>query len=99
MVKASVRNMPRLPVISIAVIPVLRFQEHGERGRSRPINLFIRATSVHAFERSDVRTDRLSETEFNGAGGLQAHISFNRICILHAAMRFVIRGPDRETEP
>src|ERR1700680_2602746 len=39
---------------------------------------------VHAFARSDVRTDELSETEFNGAGRLQAHISFNRVGILHA---------------
>jgi hypothetical protein len=47
---------------------------------------------VRAFARSDVRTDELSETEFNGAGRLQAHISFNRIGILHAAVRSVIRG-------
>jgi hypothetical protein len=52
---------------------------------------------VHAFARSDVRTDELSETEFNGAGRLQAHISFNRIGILHAAMRSVIRGQGNRT--
>lgn len=46
---------------------------------------------VRAFAHSDVRTDELSETEFNGGGRLQAHISFNRIGILLAAMRSVIR--------
>lgn len=52
---------------------------------------------VHAFAHSDVRTDELSETEFNGGGRLQAHISFNRIGILLAAMRSVIR--EKETKP
>jgi hypothetical protein len=69
-------------------------------------SVFMRATFyrrlrqqcwVHAFARSDFRTDGLSETEFNGAGRLRAYISFNRIGILHAAMRSAIRGQGNRT--
>ena len=52
---------------------------------------------VHAFARSDFRTDGLSETEFNGAGRLRAYINFNRIGILYAAMRSAIRGQGNRT--
>jgi hypothetical protein len=34
---------------------------------------------VHTFERSNVCTEVLSEAEFNGVGGLQAHIGVNGI--------------------
>lgn len=69
-------------------------------------SVFMRATFyrrlrqqywVHAFARSDFRTDGLSETEFNGAGRLRAYINFNRIGILYAAMRSAIRGQGNRT--
>jgi hypothetical protein len=69
MVKANVLNTLRLPVMRfIVAIPARRIQADRQRALSRPVNPFLYRTFLHALERSDVRTETLSEADFNGVG-------------------------------